>query len=148
MVLMVKKGGSLKVQDYGPPKKISLTQGSSTIDYVKQAVPNALVVTFQDDNDVALAVLQGKVEAAAFNRLAAQKVVARHQDLVISDTFALDPMAIGVRQDDSKWRNWLDFTMQEMWVTGEYQALYEKHFGAKPEWQIWSAYRLQPGISK
>jgi len=148
MVLMVKKGSSLKVADYGSPKKVSATQGSSTIDYLKAAVPTVQVVAFQDNNDVALAMMQSKVDAAAFNRFAAQAVVAKQPDYVISETFALDPIAIGVRQDDSKWLNWLNFTMQEMWLSGDYQKLYEKHFKEKPEWQIWSHYRLQPGIGK
>jgi polar amino acid transport system substrate-binding protein len=148
MVLVVKKGSSLKLQDYGAPKKISTTQGSATIDYIKQKLPTAQFITFQDDNDVALALLQGKVDAAGSNLFSAQQIVAKHPDYVVSETFALDPIAIGVHQDDSKWLNWLNFTMQEMWLTGEYQSLYEKWFGAKPEWQIWSAYRLQPGIEK
>jgi polar amino acid transport system substrate-binding protein len=146
MVLMVKKGSSLKVTDYGSPKKISATQGSVTIDYLKQAIPGVQVVAFQDNNDVALAMLQGKVDAAAFNGYAAQQVVAKHPNYVMTEAFALDPIAIGVRQDDSKWLNWLNFTMQEMWLAGDYQKLYEKHFGHKPQWQIWSHYRLQPGI--
>jgi ABC-type amino acid transport substrate-binding protein len=148
MVLMVRRGGSLKIQDYGPPKKIACTQGSSIIGYIKKALPNAEIATFQDSTSVALALLQGKVDAAATDRYAARKIVAKHPDFTISEPFALDPMAIGVHQNDSKWLNWLNFTMQEMWLKGEYQALHEKYFGAKPNWQIWSAYRLQPGIGK
>jgi polar amino acid transport system substrate-binding protein len=148
MVLLVKKGSSLKIEDYGPPKKISATQGSSSAEYVKQALPNAQIVTFQDNNDVAMAVLQGKVDAAAFLLDNAREVAAKHPDYVIGEKFAVDPIAIGVHQDDSKWLNWLNFSLQEMWVSGEYQKLYAKYFGGPPDWQIWSAYRLQPGIGK
>jgi len=148
MVLLVKKGSSVKIADYGPPKKISTTQGSSSADYVKQVLPNAQLVLFQDNNDVALSLFQGKVDAAALLMDHARALAAKNPDFIVSEKFAVDPIAIGVRQDDSKWLNWLNFTMQEMWQTGEFQAIYAKHFGEQPDWQMWSAYRLQPGIGK
>jgi ABC-type amino acid transport substrate-binding protein len=148
IVLLVRRDGGLKISDYGPPKKISLTQGSSIIAYVKEKLPNAVLVTFQNAADCAAALLQGKVDAYATDRSGARAIMKRQPDYGVTETFALDPMAIGIHQDDSKWLNWLNFTMQEMWKVGEYQELYEKWFGEKPEWQIWSAYRLQPGIGQ
>jgi ABC-type amino acid transport substrate-binding protein len=148
IALLVKKGGSLELADYGPPKKISITQGSSVIGYVKEKLPNADIVTFQTTSDAAAAFVTGKVDAYASDRSSLRTVAQQHPEYTITKTFALDPDAIGVHQNDSKWLNWLNFTMQEMWQKGEYQALYEKWFGEKPEWQIWSAYRLQPGIGQ
>lgn len=148
IALLVKKGSSINIKDYGPPKKISLTQGSSIIDYVKEHVPNAQFVMFQESAHAAAAALEGKVDAWATNGYAARAVAKEHPQFVKGENFALDPMSIGVRQNDSKWRNWIDFTLQEMWSTGEYQALFIKHFDEKPTWQIWSHYRLQPGTAK
>ena len=148
VAMLVKKGASLKIADYGPPKKIALTQGSSIVDYVKEKLPNAELVTFQNPSDAAAAFIQGKADAYASNRYAVRVISEQQPNFVVSDTIALDPIAIGVRQDDSKWLNWLNFTMQEMWKTGDYQKLFEKWFHEKPEWQIWSAYRLQPGIGQ
>jgi ABC-type amino acid transport substrate-binding protein len=148
VAMLVKKGDSLDIADYGPPKKIAIGQGSSVIDYVKEKVPNAVFLQFQNTSEGFAAVLQGKADGYASDRYAANAVAHDHPGYVVTKTYALDPMAIGVHQDDSKWLNWLNFTMQEMWQKGEYQALYEKWFGEKPEWQIWSAYRLQPGIGQ
>ena len=148
VAMLVKKGASLELADYAPPKKIALTQGSSILDYVKEKLPSASLVTFQNPSDAAAAFMQGKADAYASNRYAVVVIAKQQPNYVVSKTIALDPIAIGVHQDDSKWLNWLNFTMQEMWQKGEYQALYEKWFGEKPEWQIWSAYRLQPGIGQ
>jgi polar amino acid transport system substrate-binding protein len=148
IALLVKKGASLEVADYGPPKKIALTQGSSVIDYVKEKLPNAILLTFQNPSDAAAAFVQGKADAYASNRYPVLVIAKDHPEYQVSKNLALDPIAIGVHQDDSKWLNWLNFTMQEMWLKGDYQKLYEKWFGEKPEWQIWSAYRLQPGIGQ
>jgi polar amino acid transport system substrate-binding protein len=148
VAMLVKKGASLEVTDYGPPKKIALTQGSSIVDYVKEKLPNANLVTFQNPSDAAAAFIQGKADAYASNRYAVRAISQQHPEYVVSKTIALDPIAIGVHQDDSKWLNWLNFTMQEMWKTGDYPKLYVKWFGDPPEWQIWSHYRLQPGIGQ
>jgi ABC-type amino acid transport substrate-binding protein len=148
VAMLVKKGASLNLADYAPPKKISIAQGSSIVDYVKEKLPNADLVQFQNPSDGAAALIQGKVDAYASNRYAVRAISQQQPNFVVSNTIALDPIAITVHQDDSKWLNWLNFTMQEMWQKGDYQKLYQKWFGDPPEWQIWSAYRLQPGIGQ
>jgi polar amino acid transport system substrate-binding protein len=148
MILLVKKGSSQNLADYGPPKRIAGAQGSPNVDYIKEKLPNAQIVAFQNQPDVFAALFAGKVDAAGADSFNAMQVTKQHPGYVVTKTFAFDPMAIGVRQNDSKWRNWLNFTMQEMWQKGQYQALYEKWFDQKPDWQIWSAYRLQPGIGQ
>jgi putative glutamine transport system substrate-binding protein len=148
IVLLVKKGAPKNVKDYGPPKKISLTQGSAVIDYIKEKVPDAQLVLFQESAHAAGAMIEGKVDAYATDGYAARAIAKDHPDFEVGDIVTLDPMSIGVHQNDSKWLNWLNFTMQEMWQKGEYQTLFVKHFGEKPTWQIWSHYRLQPGIGR
>ena len=70
VAMLVKKGASLKLADYAPPKKISIAQGSSIVDYVKEKLPNAELVQFQNPSDGAAALIQGKVDAFASNRYA------------------------------------------------------------------------------
>ena len=148
IVLLVKKDASKNVKDYGPPKKISLTQGSAVIDYIKEHLPDAQFVMFQETAHAAGAMIEGRVDAYATDGYAARAIAKQHPNFAVGDIITLDPMSIGVRQNDSKWLNWLNFTMQEMWQKGEYQKLFIKHFGEEPTWQIWSHYRLQPGIGR
>jgi polar amino acid transport system substrate-binding protein len=146
-VLIVKKGTSGNVADYGPPRRIATTQGSLLVDYVKSEVPTAQFVFFQEYPDAITALLAGRVDAVATNTFSAQSYVAlRPQLLEVGTPFYNDPWAIGIRENDSKWRNFLDITMQEMWHRGEYQTMFARHFGAPPVFKMWSEYRLQPGI--
>jgi polar amino acid transport system substrate-binding protein len=103
---------------------------------------------FQESAHAAGAMIEGKVDAYATDGYAARAIAKDHPNFEVGDIVTLDPMSIGVRQNDSKWLNWLNFTMQEMWQKGEYQKLFVKHFGEAPTWQIWSHYRLQPGIGR
>ena len=66
----------------------------------------------------------------------------RHPDLT------RDPIAIALRQNDSKWRNFLNHTIQELWLDGRYQKIWEQHWGYPPDFKIWSEFGLQPGIGQ
>jgi polar amino acid transport system substrate-binding protein len=36
---------------------------------------------------------------------------------------------IGVAQNDSRWRNMVNYALQDLWLSGEYQTIYDKWFG-------------------
>jgi polar amino acid transport system substrate-binding protein len=68
--------------------------------------------------------------------------------LAVGESFFDDPQAVMIRQNDSKWRNYLNWTIQELWKEGEYQKAYERNFGYPPSFTLWSASGLQPGIGE
>ena len=146
--LLVKKGSSLNVKDYGPPKKVATTQGSFIIDLVKEQLPNVDLVLFQEFPDAVVALQNGKVDAVGVNRFNGIAFAAKNPNLAMGDDFYVDPWSIGVRENDSDWRDFINFTLQELWQTGEYQKLYAKHYGAPPKFHMWSEFRLQPGIGE
>jgi hypothetical protein len=43
---------------------------------------------------------------------------------------------IGVRQNDSKWRLFLDETIMDAWVDGTIAKLYEKHMGGQINFKL------------
>lgn len=149
VTLVIHKGASTNIKDYGPPKKLSTTQGSFILDLMKAEVPNAEFVLFQEYPDAIVALLNKKVDGVGVNRFNGEAFVKRHPDqLALADDYFVDPWAIMVRQNDSKWRNFLNWTLQELWAEGKYQEVYAKHFGSPPRFNMWSQFRLQPGIGK
>jgi polar amino acid transport system substrate-binding protein len=146
--LLVKKGASVNVKDYAPPKKIAVTQGSIILELIKAEVPNAEFVLFQEYPDAVTALNNGKVDAVGINTFTARSMVKKNANLQVGDDFFVDPWAITLRQNDSKWRTFVNTTMQELWKEGKFQALYEKHFNEQPRFKMWSEFRLQPGIGE
>jgi polar amino acid transport system substrate-binding protein len=146
VTLIVKKGASPKIADYAPPKKLTTTQGSANIDVAKEALPSAQFLLLQEYPDTVAALLNGKADAIVTNRSNAVAVVEKYPSLALGTDFFHDPWAIAVRENDSQWRKFLNHTLQELWKTGQYQALYSKWFHEKPEFPMWSEYKLQPGI--
>lgn len=147
--LIVKKGASTKLSDYGPPKKIATTQGSFVIDVIKQQLPQADLVLFQEFPEAVAALQNGRVDAVGINRASAVAFLQRDpKRLALSEDFFKDPWAIMVRKNDSAMRVTVNNILQKLWANGTYQTLYKKHFGDNPDFYMWSPYRLQPGIEK
>jgi polar amino acid transport system substrate-binding protein len=149
VVPLVRKGESKNPSDYKPPKKVSSSQGNYSIPLFQKLVPNAEVIWFPEFPEAVVALLQKKVDAVMMNKFAATSWSKKYAgQLDVGESFFEDPQAIMVREDDSKWRKTLNWTLQELWAEGTFAQIYEKYFGYKPEYPLWSHKGLQPGIVK
>ena len=72
----------------------------------------------------------------------------RAKGLVVGNAFLSDPQAIGVRENDSDWRDWVNWALQRMWAEGTLQALYKEHYKMDPPFVIWENGQLQPRVTK
>ncbi len=146
--LLVPKDSDIKTaKDASAPKQIGAVQGGVLGDQFLQANPNGKLVYFQNYSQGVLAVKNKRVDGLAVSRNAAAAFLKENPDLKLMDgDFFRDQGAITLPQNDSKWRNWVNQTLQEMWCKGVFQAAYEKYLGAAPNYALWSPYGLQPGI--
>jgi polar amino acid transport system substrate-binding protein len=133
--LIIKKGASGKLSDYGPPKKIATVQGSFIVTLIKERLPNVELTLFQEFPEAVAALQNGRVDAVGINRASAIAFLKRDPDkLALSEDYFKDPWAITVRKNDSGIRVAVNNALQELWSDGTYAKLYEK------------PYQLQPGI--
>jgi polar amino acid transport system substrate-binding protein len=145
-VLLVRSGSSTNPKDYeNTGKTIGATQGDGFIDRWKQISPNTKFQLFHEASDVAGALRKGDVDAAIVNQNAAN-VFMRNGGFAMSPPWTNSPDAIMVRQDDSKWRNWLNWALQRMWVEGTLQKLYVKWYGAEPSYGLGDYGQIQPRV--
>jgi polar amino acid transport system substrate-binding protein len=145
-VLLVRAGSSINVKDYqNSGKTIGAVQGDGFIDRWKQVSPNAKFQLFQQAPDVVGALHKGDVDAAIVNQNAAV-VFVRAGGTAMSAPWTNSPDAIMVRQDDSKWRNWLNWALQRMWVEGTLQKLYVKWYGIEPAYGLGDYGQIQPRV--
>ncbi len=131
---LVKKGS--RITGYGSlaGKTVTFTQGTPWEKKVLQEQPKAKVLVFQDKPQAVLAVKQGKADAYVDDDVPLFVFAKDHPDLqVVAGATAKSPMGIAVRENDSKWRDFLNFALIDMWEDGTYKALHRKHFGADPD---------------
>jgi polar amino acid transport system substrate-binding protein len=61
--------------------------------------------------------------------LAGHKVGASGNLAITSTQYSPAMFGIAVPQDDSRWRNILNYTLHDLWLSGEFHQIYEKWFG-------------------
>lgn len=146
-VPLIRKGEGMDLKnDLAPPKKVGVTQGSFFSDVYKSVHPEGKLTVYQEFPDAVTALRDKRVDAVLMNRSNALDFAKTIPELAVGNSFVALPIVMLVRQNDSKWRNWLNWTLQRMWKDGTYQAIYKKNFGSDPDFAMWSASQLQPGI--
>jgi polar amino acid transport system substrate-binding protein len=131
--LIVAKGSAIHGLKDLDGKQVSVQQGTTLEKNIAAVAPSAKVVAFKDYNSAWLALVQGRVDALTGSLNILQGFAKENPNFVIlPDRFSVEPFGIGVRQGDSALRDMINFTIQELWESGEYAKLYQKWFHADP----------------
>jgi polar amino acid transport system substrate-binding protein len=132
--LIVPKKSSIRSIKDLTGKQVSVQQGTTLEKNIAQAAPGAKIVAFKDYNSAWLALVQGRVDALTGSLNILQGFSKSNADFIIlPDRFSVEPFGVGVRQGDSSLRDVINFTLQDMWTSGEYAKLYMKWFGVEPD---------------
>ena len=152
-VVLVRKGESANPEDYFNSDKVAgAVQGSFYVDLWKHYAPDATIREYQEFTDVVLALAQGQVDVVPATTFVGPDIIEqlgeRTSNLMVGGTFFEDIWAIGLRENDSDWRDWVNWALQRMWADGRFQALYRQHFNAEPAFNLGDSGRLQPGVEQ
>ena len=153
-IIMVREGMSKEPEDYYNDTKtvVGSIQGSNFVSLWQQRAPNANMKLYQEYPDLVVALSQGKVDIAVISEITAfqmiDKLGDRGKGLVVGNAFLSDPQAIGLPENDSNWRDWVNWALQRLWAEGKLQALYKKHYKMDPPFHIWENGQLQPRVTK
>lgn len=135
--ILAKKGKYTKHENF-VGKKIASMQGTTSeknaINLLKRlGDPNAEtnVISFQDEPSCFLALKQGKVQGWSTDSTIligyAAKEPGKYE--LVGDFFSDEPYGIGVPEDQSDWRDAINFALQDMWRDGAYMNIYNKWYG-------------------
>jgi polar amino acid transport system substrate-binding protein len=143
--VLVRKGSGIKgIQDLAAPKKTGMAQGSGDIQIFKAYQPKAQIVTYQEWPIAAMALADGRVDAIATSDPTLRGIAKSNPSLeIVGEPYYYETYCMGVRQNDSKWRLFLDETIGEAWADGTLARLYTKYFGTKiPELPVWAEFKV------
>jgi ABC-type amino acid transport substrate-binding protein len=108
-------------------------QGTTLEKNIAAAAPKAQIVAFKDYNSAWLALGQGRVDALTGSLNILQGFAKDNPNVkIVGELFSIEPFGIGVRQGDSALRDEINFTLQDLWISGAYTELYHKWFHADP----------------
>ena len=135
--ILAKKGKYAKHEDF-VGKKIASMQGTTSeknaMDLMKKLGDlNAEkhVISYQDEPSCFLALKQGKVAGWATDSTIligyAAKEPGKYE--LVGDFFSDEPYGIGIPENQSDWRDAINFAIQDMWRDGNYMKIYNKWYG-------------------
>ncbi len=138
--LLVKKDSGIKSVADLAGKKVGSAKGSTSEQNVKKAQPACEVISFETYPEAFLAMKQGKVVAVTTDApiLLGIRKSDENPDAwaIVGEDIAAEPYGIGLPENDSDFRDFVNVTLMEMWKSGEYQKLYDKWFGEKTNFYI------------
>lgn len=150
-VILVRAGEPTEPADYfGTDSVIGGLQGAFFTELWRAEDPNAVFREYQEFPELVLALANGQVDVVPAPRVLARSMIERlgerAANIELGGVFYQDPHAIIVRENDSDWRDWVNWALQRMWQDGTFQEIYHKHYDADPVFSIGDAGRLQPGV--
>jgi polar amino acid transport system substrate-binding protein len=134
---LVRKGSPIKGIQNIAGRRVAAQQGSTNAKILRERVPTAKLVEFQDQPAAFQALAQKQVDAYTNDgiQLAGLRAKASKADewAVVGDFFSYDPYGIAMRKNDSDFRQVVNIGLMDAISSGLYFKLYDKWFGPKGE---------------
>ncbi|HVO90389.1 MAG TPA: transporter substrate-binding domain-containing protein [Casimicrobiaceae bacterium] len=140
-LLVRKDSGIRKVADLNG-KRVGAVIGAGSIKYFQEAQPGAKMQTYEGQGESFLALSQGLVDALATDAtiLAGLRANASNpNDFVLlgkEGTYGGGPYGLGMRENDSKWRDAVNYALQDIWMDGTWDKLFNKWVGPNTKLQL------------
>jgi polar amino acid transport system substrate-binding protein len=131
--LMVKKDSGINSLADMAGKRAGTTVGALAIQNLMKAQPKATGQTFEGYPEAFLAMQRGLVDAVVADVIILAGLRARTPKpddyVIVGESLGGGDYAMGVRENDSKWRDAINFALQDMWRDGAWDRIFERWVG-------------------
>ena len=128
-------------------KRVGTAQGSTSEVNLKAAAPKANVISLQQYTDAFTALQQGRVDAVSTDSTILLGLKASAPDptkyAIVGPYFSNEPYGMILKQNDSKWRNFVNESLTRMSDDGTYRKIFNKWFGPKTKYALPDAKRSE-----
>jgi polar amino acid transport system substrate-binding protein len=138
--LMVKKGSGITSVSDLTGKTVTTVQGSANVAVLEQLAPKAKLVVYQEYPQAFLALQRGLADAFSTTVLIMDQFARSDSDVEIVGPFlSQEPIGIGLRENDSNWRDTINALLQDMVRDGTYEKIWSGHLSVPPQGlpQLW-----------
>jgi polar amino acid transport system substrate-binding protein len=141
--LLVKKGSGIRSVADMAGKRMGATIGSGAVKIFKEVQPKATIQTFEGYAETFLALQQGTVDCIATDAtiLASLRASAPNPDdfevlFTKEAVYGGGEYGIGVRENDSKWRDRVNYALQDLWLDGSWDRMFDKWIGRESKLKL------------
>lgn len=131
--VLVKKSSGLTTLAALKGHRVGTAVGSGSLTILPERVPGVDMQSFDNYQDAFVALRQGIVDGVATDGVVLAGIRARSaspQDYTFIDQpYGGSEFGMGVRENDSKWRDYVNYAIQDAWLDGTWKNLFNKWFG-------------------
>ncbi|EPR42849.1 ABC-type transporter, periplasmic subunit family 3 [Desulfovibrio sp. X2] len=145
--LLVKKGSGIKSAADLKGKKVGTAKGSTSEQNIKDAQPDCQVISFEGYPQAFLALKQGKVAAVTTDSTILLGLKNSDENPneweIVGDYISAEPYGLGLPENDSKFRDFVNKSLAEMWISGDYAKTYNKWFGKDTKYYLPLTWKME-----
>ncbi len=136
MTMLVRKNSGIKTLADMKGKTAGFSVGSAALKDFQKVQKDAQIKTFQGLPETFLALQQGLIDAMPTDiiLLAGLRANVANPDnfelLGKESHFSGGEYGLGLPRNDSKWRNQINYLLQDMWLDGTWDRIFDKWIGA------------------
>ena len=135
--LLVRKGEKITGLKDLTGKTVAAVRGATSGLKLITLAPQARLLLFDEYPAALKALKRGMVDALTTDRSYCVAAAADHPELeVAGPAFTIEPYGIGVRENDSKWRDAINLALMQMQLDSTYNKLFKKYFHSEPGFKI------------
>ncbi|MBC2657795.1 transporter substrate-binding domain-containing protein [Pseudomonas sp. MSSRFD41] len=148
-VLAVRAGRGITALGELDGKRISYVKGSISEAYIRQALPGATAVGFEDVSSAFTALLQGKVTGFSTSQEVLHKLLNRLGDKagqysILQPAIGREVWGLGIRRDEPGMLVAVNSALRELEAEGTMQAIFDKWLGAQTLYRMQRSFKVQP----
>jgi len=133
--MLVRKSTKIRTAQGFAGKKVGAIQGATSGENFLKVSPKAKIVYFQEYPQAVMALKRGKIDAVTTDLVwcSAQAKDSKGILKVTGGTISFEPYGMGVAENESNFRDAINFAIQNAVKDGTYTKLYKKWFGITPK---------------
>lgn len=130
-------------------KRISFVKGSISEAYIREKLPSATPVGFEDVSTGFTALVQNKVAGFSTSEEVLQKLVNRlgansSKYTVLQPAIGREVWGLGIRKDEPAMLQAVNTALQELEASGEMQAIFDKWLGQGTVYSMTRSFKAEP----
>ncbi|MBN9055365.1 MAG: ABC transporter substrate-binding protein [Rhizobiales bacterium] len=147
--LLVKADSDFAAIDDLANSRISAPKGSSSERYIRDALPQATLLTFQDPPSAFLALAQSKVDAMILSEINAEKFVAQTGEKFkfVDQAVAEEFWGLGVRKNETALLEQVNATLKRLETSGEGEKIFDKWLGEETAYKLKKPFKFDEPVS-
>ena len=130
-------------------KRISFVKGSISESYIKEQIPTATAIGFEDVSTAFTALMQGKVEGFSTSEETFQKLASRlganaSSYATVQPAIGREVWGLGVRKGQKTMLQAVNGALRDMEASGESQAIFDKWLGTGTLYKMHRSFKVEP----